>query len=189
MAGSFEEGVSRERPPSLESSTATQLDHDESDNNDKPSLLKTSWKSLFRFTSPLHIPALLTAILFTLAAGIIRVVFALYLGKLFQILSQFGNGAITGTHMLEQARAKTFVLLVLGGLTWLLSSCFLFCWIVFSELQVRRAGEVLFEKLLHRDLMWFDMRKDGGGSFLSHSQKQVSLSSCIWALGINSLTL
>lgn len=169
MTDSLEEGLSsHEGRPSLEAIREPNND------DDKPTSLKTSWKSLFHFTSILHLPALLIAILFTIAAGVIRVVFALYLGKLFQILSQFGNGATTGTQLLEQAREKTFVLLILGGLTWLLSSCFLFCWVVFAELQNGRAGRVLFEKLLMQDLIWFDVRRGGAGTFLSHSQKQVT---------------
>ncbi|OKL56524.1 hypothetical protein UA08_08266 [Talaromyces atroroseus] len=140
MTDSFDSGVSPERPPSLES-TARESNHDENGDS-KTTLLRTSWRSLFRFTTLLHLPALLTAILLTLAAGVIRVVFALYLGKLFQILSQFGNGAITGTQLLEQARAKVFIFLILGGLTWLLSSCFLLCWIVFAELQSRQLREL-----------------------------------------------
>lgn len=164
MADTLEERISREMPSSLES--PIEFNHD----NGKISL-KTSWKSLFHFTTVFHIPLLLAALLVTITAAAARVIFALYLGKLFQILSQFGSGAITGPQLMDQARDNTFILLIIGGATWLLSSGFFFVWIVFAELQVRGAGRILFGKLLTRDLMWFDMRKDGVGSFLSHSQK------------------
>jgi ATP-binding cassette subfamily B (MDR/TAP) protein 1 len=157
MANTVEEDISQEK---------TESNHD-----DETISLKTSWRSLFHFTTVLHLPLLLAALLVTITAAVARVIFALYLGKLFQILSQFGTGAITGPQLMEQARDKTFILLILGGATWLLSSCFFFVWIVFAELQVRGAGKNLFGKLLTREFMWFDMRKDGVGSFLSHSQK------------------
>lgn len=162
MADTLEEGLSIERTP-LESPIES--------NQDEKISLKTSWKSLFHFTTVHHAPLLLVALLITIAAAVARVIFALYLGKLFQILSQFGTGAITGPVLMEQVRDNTFILLILGGATWLLGTCFFFVWIVFAELQVRGAGRILFGKLLTRDLMWFDMRKDGVGSFLSHSQK------------------
>lgn len=162
MANTLEEGTPQTY--SLESPT-------ESNHDDEKISLKTSWKSLFHFTTVYHLPLLLAALLITIAAGVARIIFALYLGKLFQILSRFGCGAITGPQLMEQARDNTFILLIVGGATWLLSSCFFFVWIVFAELQVRGAGRILFGKLLTRDFMWFDMRKDGVGSFLSHSQK------------------
>ncbi|GAM38386.1 plasma membrane ATP-binding cassette transporter [Talaromyces pinophilus] len=166
MADTLEEGISREMPSGLELPT-------ESNHDDEKISLKPSWQSLFHFTTVYHIPLLLTALLITVAAAVARVIFALYLGKLFQILSRFGTGAITGPQLMDQARDNTFILLIIGGATWLLASCFFFVWVVFAELQVRGAGRILFGKLLTRDLMWFDMRKDGFGSFLSHSQKQL----------------
>lgn len=164
MADTLEEGISRGRQSSLESPA-------ESNPDDEKISLQTSWKSIFHFTTVYHVPLLLAALLITFTAAVARVIFALYLGKLFQVLSQFGTGAITGPQLRQQARDNTFVLLILGGVTWLLGSCFFFVWIIFAELQVRGAGRILFGKLLTRDLMWFDMRKDGVGSFLSHSQK------------------
>lgn len=164
MADTPEDGTPRGIPSSLGS--PTEPNHD----GEKISL-KTSWKSIFHFATAYHMPLLLAALLITFTAAVARVVFALYLGKLFQILSQFGIGAITGPQLIEQARDNTFILLILGGATWLLGSGFFFVWIVFAELQVREAGRILFGKLLARDLMWFDMRRDGVGSFLSHSQK------------------
>lgn len=164
MVDTLEESISREMPSSLE--LRIELSHD-----DEKIALKTSWKSLFHFTRVYHIPLLLAALLITVAAAVTRVIFALYLGKLFQILSRFGTGAITGPQLMDQARDNTFILLIIGGATWLLGSLFFLVWIVFAELQARGAGRILFGKLLTRDLMWFDMRKDGVGSFLSHSQK------------------
>lgn len=164
MADTLEKSIPRGTPSSLESPT-------ESNHDDEKIFLKTNWKSIFHFTTVYHVPLLLAALLITFTAAVARVVFALYLGKLFQTLSQFGIGAITGPQLIEQARDNTFILLILGGATWLLGSGFFFVWIVFAELQVRGAGRILFGKLLTRDLMWFDMRKNGVGSFLSHSQK------------------
>lgn len=146
----------------------TEVNHDDEDSQIAS---KPSWISLFRFTNVPHLPVLFAAIVLTLAAGAARIVFALYLGKLFQTLSQFGIGAMTGNQLMERIRDNTYILLILGGLTWVLSAGFLFCWILFAELQVRRAGKALFGKLLIRDIMWFDMRKEGIGSFLSDSQK------------------
>ncbi|EED16479.1 ABC a-pheromone efflux pump AtrD [Talaromyces stipitatus ATCC 10500] len=161
---------SRDGPNREVSGISTTID---SNHDDEKISLKTSWRSLFRFTTIFHIPLLLLALPITVAAGVIRIVFALYLGKLFQVLSQFGTGAINGHQLMEQTRDNTFILLIIGAATWLASTCFFFVWIVFGELQVRGASRLLFGRLLARDLMWFDMRKDGVGSFLSHSQKQL----------------
>ena len=164
MAETLEEGTPHTVSASFEEST-------EPNHDDEQISLKPRWKSLFHFTTIYHVPLLVAAFLVTITAAVARVIFALYLGKLFQILSQFGIGAITGPQLMDQARDKTFILLILGGATWLLGSCFFFVWIVFGELQVREAGRILFGRLLTRNFMWFDTRKNGVGSFLSHSQK------------------
>ncbi|KAE8550658.1 hypothetical protein EYB25_006886 [Talaromyces marneffei] len=166
MADTLEGHPFQETPSSRESPAG-------SNHGDENISLETSWKSLFHFTTVYHVPLLLAAIIITISAGVSRIIFALYLGKLFQTLSQFGIGAITGPQLMDKARDNTSILLILGGGTWLLNSFFFFVWIVFAEFQVREAGSILFGKLLTRDLVWFDMRKDGVGPFLSHSQKQL----------------
>lgn len=157
----------RSRPPALITASASPL-HEQNEQNIS---ITTSWKSLFRFTTLIHLPILMVSIVVTIVAGVVRVIFALYLGKLFGVLSQFGIGTLTGSQLLDRTRDYTFIILILGGISWVSSSGFYFLWTVFGELQTQRAGHSLFRELLIRDFVWFDTRKDGIGAFLSHSQK------------------
>lgn len=138
-------------------------------NEDAP--VKARWRSLFRFTTIRQLPLLLAAFVLTIACSATKIVFAFYLGQLFQLFTQLGNGSIQGPQMLEKVRSNIFILLAIGGASWVLNSWFLFIWVTFAEFQVRRARQELFAELLDRDLSWFDMKEQGMGSFLSHSQK------------------
>ncbi|CRG90127.1 Mating factor M secretion protein mam1 [Talaromyces islandicus] len=140
-------------------------------NEDTP--VKARWRSLFRFTTIRQLPLILVAFVLTIAVSATKIVFAFYLGQLFELFTQLGNGTTKGPQMLEGVRLNIFVLLVIGGASWVLNACFLFIWVTFAEFQVRCARQRLFAKLLDQDLAWFDMKEQGMGSFLSHSQKQL----------------
>lgn len=136
--------------------------------------VKARWRSLFRFTTLRQLPLILVAFVITIAVSATKIVFAFYLGQLFELFTQFGNGTTKGPQMLEGVRSNILILLGIGGASWVLNACFLFTWVTFAELQVICARQRLFAKLLDQDLSWFDMKEQGMGSFLSHSQKQVS---------------
>lgn len=107
----------------------------------------------------------------TVSTAVIYPVFALYLGKLFQSFTLHGDGQISGSQLLERVRSDVSMLLIIGVASWALNACFLFAWVSFAELQVKYARRRLFEDLLGQEIMWFDMRKEGTGAFLSHAQK------------------
>ncbi|KAH8700244.1 ABC a-pheromone efflux pump AtrD [Talaromyces proteolyticus] len=161
---SLEELLPRQRNASSPSDSIKKIE-------DSP--IKVGWRSLFHFTTTRELPVLLAAFIFTIAIGAAKIIFAAYLGKLFEIFTQRGNGAISGQQMLEAAKQNILKLVIIGAATWILNACFLFAWVAFTELQVHRARKKLFTKLLDQDLMWFDMEDAGMGSFLSHVQKQL----------------
>jgi ATP-binding cassette subfamily B (MDR/TAP) protein 1 len=142
-------------------------------NEDAP--VKARWRSLFRFTTIRQLPLILVALAITIATSATKIVFAFYLGQLFELFTQLGNGTTKGPQMLEGVRSNILILLVIGGVSWVLNAGFLFIWITFAEFQVRCVRQELFTKLLDQDLSWYDMKEQGMGSFLSYSQKQVSI--------------
>lgn len=123
------------------------------------------------FMSASHYLLVLVAMILTVLTAVVNPVFALYLGKLFQSFTLLGEGHISGSQLLERVKSDVSALLLIGAASWFLNACFLFAWVSFAELQVKYARHKLFGELLGQEIMWFDMRKEGIGAFLSHAQK------------------
>jgi len=135
------------------------------------SLLHACLPSLFAFTAFSHVPVLTAAVFFTVCTALINPIFALCLGKMFQTFTDRGNGNLSGSLFLMEASRYAAQLATLGGISWVCNAAFLFFWMTFAELQAKNARKRLFEQLLTRELVWFDMRGEGMGAFLANVHK------------------
>ena len=140
----------------------------DSENND---LAKhASWRSLFNFTSKRDSIPLLLALIFSIAAGIITPALAIFLGKIFDLFTNFGAGEIGGSDLVNKVSAYAIILAGLGTASGLLHAGYFILWLVFGELQAKHVRERLFDGMLEKDMGWYDMRTEGIDTLVSRLQ-------------------
>ena len=130
-------------------------------NNNKSALPKASWKSLFYFTTKSQCKYLATAIVLSIISGLVVPFQAFFLGKLFLALTSFGAGLIDGEILLNEIIKYSIFLCSLGAANWVVSTLYFTSWLLFGELQGKNARLQLFQSLLEKDMMWYDLRKNG----------------------------
>lgn len=128
---------------------------------DKSASSKSSWKSLFRFTTKSQRKYLALAIVLSIISGLVVPFQAFFLGKLFLALTSFGAGVIDGEDLIEEISKYSIYLCSLGAGSWVVSTLYFASWLLFGELQGRNARLRLFQSLLDKDMAWYDMRKNG----------------------------
>ncbi|KAM4055988.1 ABC transporter transmembrane domain-containing protein [Hirsutella rhossiliensis] len=133
---------------------------------------KSSWGSLFAFTQRTHVRVLLAAIVASGATAALRTALAIFLGRIFDIVADRGNGLRSGPNALEAVSRWCLVLVGLGLGNWLANAAFLALWTLFGELQADSARCRVFQSLLTRDLAWFDMLDQGTSGLLVRIQTQ-----------------
>jgi ATP-binding cassette subfamily B (MDR/TAP) protein 1 len=130
----------------------------------------TSWRALFNFTNRAHLIALLPALILSAVSGVLPAALAIFLGKYFDALANFGAGMINEHELVQKVQINTYGLIAIGGATWLMKGGFFTLWLIFGEMQAKSVRDILFQCLLQKDLEWFEMRSTGVGSLLSRSQ-------------------
>ena len=128
------------------------------------------WRALFSFTSRSHIFVLSCAITASVSSGIVIPALAIFLGKIFDLFTTFGAGAITGPELVRRVSKYGIYLVGLGFASGVLNSTFFGFWLLFGELQAKAARSELFAGMLARDLEWYDMREDGVETLISRQQ-------------------
>lgn len=139
----------------------------EEDQNFEKSL---SWRALFNFTTRAHIIPLLTAIVLSIASGIVIPILSILLGKLFNQFTEYGIGKIDGHDLVHKISSYALCLVGLGSGAIFLNACYFGFWLVYGELQAKNARDKLFDGLLEKDMEWFDMRKTGIVTLLDRLQ-------------------
>ena len=134
-----------------------------------------SWRSLFNFTSKIDILLLLSAFILSIAAGIVTPALAIFLGKIFDLFTNFGAGEISGSDLMNEVSANALTLAALGAASGLLHAGYFVLWLVFGELQAKNIRERLFNGMLEKDMSWYDMRTDGIETLISRLQTLVHL--------------
>jgi ATP-binding cassette, subfamily B (MDR/TAP), member 1 len=129
-----------------------------------------SWKHLFAFTRWSHAWQLLAALLATAATAALKTVLAVFLGKIFDVIADFGSGHTNGDDALKQVSQWCMILVGIGAGNWLANTAFLALWIVFGELQAHSARHDIFLALLGKDMEWFDLQQQGVPSLLVRIQ-------------------
>lgn len=132
--------------------------------------LKSSWKSIFSFTTRQHLPILLIGTLFALLAGCVTPVLAIFLGNVFDVFTAFRAGEAGADHLRDKITTNCISMVGLGTAGWFLNSAYFAVFVAFGELQASNIRAMMFVKLLKRDIAWFEAHKEGSGAFLSGIQ-------------------
>ncbi|KAG4031336.1 hypothetical protein MFRU_009g01230 [Monilinia fructicola] len=143
------------------------------DNNQSDEEIKSSFRSLFAFTTKKHTLNLVLCIIFAVVSGVLKPISAIFYGNIFGSLTNYGGGVITAQETLHRVSNWCIAISVLGGAVWLFEGLFLCSWVIFGELQARSVREKMFVGMLEKDLEWFDLRKDGIGSLLIRIETQI----------------
>ncbi|ODA79545.1 hypothetical protein RJ55_05139 [Drechmeria coniospora] len=114
----------------------------------------------------------MAAVLASMVIAAIRTVLSIILGKVFDIISEFGTGTRNGDSAMTAVSQWCLVLLGLGLSNWLAGTAFLGLWVAFGELQADSARREMFHRLLSRDLAWFAGLDQGISSLLVSVQSQ-----------------
>lgn len=135
-----------------------------------PTEVRGRWKHLFAFTRWSHTIPLIAAIFATVLVAGLKTTLAVFLGKTFNVMAEFGSGAVNGSDTLHDMTKWCFVMLGIGAGNWLANMGFLALWIVFGELQAHGARQDLFDALLWKEMSWFDLQEQGISSLLVRLQ-------------------
>lgn len=143
----------------------------EAEEEEEHSLAKhASWRSIFNFTLKTDTFPLLLALIFSIAAGLVTPALAMFLGKIFDLFTNFGAGEIGGSDLVKEVSTNAIVLAALGTASGLLHAGYFMLWLVFGELQAKHVRERLFNSMLEKDMGWYDMRTDGIDTLVSRLQ-------------------
>lgn len=140
------------------------------EDNKKSKEAIASWGALFNFTDRAHLIVLIPALILSAVSGILPAALAIFLGRYFDGLANFGAGTISDHELVQKVQINTYGLIAIGGATWLMKGGFFTLWLIFGEMQAKNVRDILFQCLLQKDLEWFEMRSTGVGSLLSRSQ-------------------
>lgn len=128
---------------------------------------KASLRSVFNFTTREHTVALTISVLLATAVGIIKPAIAIFSGKVFNDLTNFGAGNSDATDLLSGVSKWCLVITVFGVISWILNAIFFSMWLRFGEMQAKSAREKLFASMLKKEMSWYDLRSEGIGALLS----------------------
>lgn len=142
----------------------------ELDQNERNYIRQAGWKALFSFTSKKHLGALSGAIFFAVIAGLIVPGQSLLFGLIFNQFANYGSDRISGPTLLANVSKYCVYMTALGAGSWFSHAlCFMF-WLVFGELQAKSARDRIFNNLLSKDIIWYDIKRNGVGAFLPRIQ-------------------
>ncbi|KAF7893244.1 uncharacterized protein EAF02_000782 [Botrytis sinoallii] len=135
--------------------------------------IKSSFKSLFTFTTKKHISNIVPCILFASLAAFSNLYRQYFTEISLVLLQTLGLVFSQQKRPYKQVSKWCIAITILGGAVWLFEGLFLCSWMVFGELQARSVRERMFAGMLEKDLEWFDLRKDGIGSLLIRIETQI----------------
>lgn len=153
--------------------TASSANHQTT--RDEP--IRTSYKHLFSFTRWNHLAPLTAALASSAAFAAIKSIYPIFLGKIFNIVSDFGAGRRSGSETLGEISHWSQILIGLGIANCVLGSAFLSLWVIFGELQAESVRQHIFKSLLSKNMAWFDSLEQGVSSLLVRIQTQVYIRS------------
>jgi ATP-binding cassette subfamily B (MDR/TAP) protein 1 len=106
----------------------------------------------------------------TIIAGVLKPAAAIFYGKIFTCLANYGSESLGGQETLHNISVWCIALTALGVGAWLLEGAFFSSWIIFGELQAKTIRQQMFTGMLNREMEWYDLREDGIGSLLIRIQ-------------------
>ena len=132
--------------------------------------VQASWRSLFSFTTQRDTSSIALALVATITSALLKPAAAVFFGKIFSILTQFGARSLSTGDTLHQISLWCTALAILGGAAWLVEWIFLYTWVVFGELQAKTVRNQMFTGMLDKEIEWYDLRQDGIGTLLIRIQ-------------------
>lgn len=135
--------------------------------------IRSSFKHLFSFTRWNQAVPLIAAITASAAFAAIKSIYPIFLGKIFNIVSDFGAGRRSGSDTLHDISHWSQILIGLAIVNCLSGSAFLLLWVTFGELQAQSVRQDVFNSLLSKNVAWFDSLDQGISSLLVRIQTQV----------------
>ncbi|KAM6485168.1 ABC-transporter [Trichoderma sp. SZMC 28011] len=133
---------------------------------------RSSFKHLFSFTRWNHAGLLIAAVVASAAFASIKSVQSIILGKIFDVVSNFGAGHRSGNETMDQISHWGLILLGMGIGNWVASTAFLALWVIFGELQANSVRQGIFQSLLSKKMSWYDSLDQGVSSLLIRIQTQ-----------------
>ncbi|KAI1974428.1 ATP-dependent permease [Ophidiomyces ophidiicola] len=131
------------------------------------------WRALFLFTTRRHLAPLSAGLFFAICGGLAVPLLAVILGRIFNELTSFGARSITAVQLMHNISILCVYLLALGCTILAIQSFHFSLWIIFGELQAKKARNELFEVLLGKEVEWFDLTRDGVGALLPRIQTNI----------------
>ena len=131
---------------------------------------KPTWKHLFAFTEPSHAPVLVTAVFTSCCSAALKSSLAIVLGKIFDIVAEFGNGQKDSHDTLADVSRWCLILVLMGIGVWGVNAAFLAFWLTFGDLQAKSVRKSLFNSLISLRNTWFDLLPQGTASLFINIQ-------------------
>lgn len=128
---------------------------------------KSTWHHLFGFTTRRHAPILTFAVIAAVLVAATKTLYAILLGRIMDIVSPLGAGAISGNTAMEGVKIWCLVLTGVGVAIWASNWALMALWIIFGEVVAKSVRESLFTSLLSKEMAWFDRQEEGVSSVLS----------------------
>ncbi|CAK7566305.1 MAG: ATP-dependent permease [Sporothrix epigloea] len=113
---------------------------------------------------------ILSATAASAAVAACKTAYALILGQVFQVITDYGSGAFPAHEALQRVGRWCLWLAVLGVGMAVCSALLMGLWIVHGETRARKVRRCLFDALLVKDMAWFDTRRGGGVASLMTEQ-------------------
>lgn len=127
---------------------------------------KTTWRSVFSFTTREHALTLILSFLLATIVGLMKPAIAIFIGKVFNDLTNFGGGKINAAELISNVSKWCIYITAFGGISWILNGVFFSMWLRLGELQAKSARGNLFDSMLKKEISWYDLRSEGIGALL-----------------------
>ncbi len=127
---------------------------------------KPSFRHLFVFRGGTQTSVICGALVTACVVAAIKTLYAVALGTIFEILTQFGSATIGADEFLSDISRWCLYLVALGGGMLIFSGLDMGLWITSGELGARTAREELFSSLMKKTMTWYDSREDGNASLM-----------------------
>ncbi|KAK0611790.1 P-loop containing nucleoside triphosphate hydrolase protein [Immersiella caudata] len=134
---------------------------------------KSSLKDLFSFTRRAHVPITVCAFITAALVAVARTGYAVLTGRIFEIVTRFGAGLLTGSDFLSEMSRWSGYMCLLGLGMWLVASLDVALWVITGELRAETARKMLFESFLRKTMTWYDSRDNGTSSLMVGIHTQI----------------
>lgn len=107
------------------------------------------------------------------AVAAVKTAYALLLGQIFQVISDYGSGTLSAHDTLTEVGKWCLGLTALGVGMAVCAALLMGLWIVHGEARARTVRLRLFQSLLGKEMAWFDTRGGGMASLMTEQYTQI----------------